>query len=184
MKIYAVYVVCAAAVLALLSVCGCLGKEEDGPLTRSTQTEDSAKSQRAMEALAQPEVVETQADEYGLVELTASVKIPDYSLYFSQCWEEAAEWAKDEADFERRLFALAEEKAGGEEIQWTTREVLVDLSLADEEKKEWSGEELKEIARREAFEQEMREFALELVDEMAGRSIDWEAYAGAGEEAE
>ena len=62
--------------------------------------------------------------------------------------------------------------------------MLVDLSLADEEKKEWSGEELKEIARREAFEQEMREFALELVDEMAGRSIDWEAYAGAGEEAE
>ena len=31
-----------------------------------------------------------ETDEYGLVEMMASVKIPDYSQYFSQCWEEAA----------------------------------------------------------------------------------------------
>ena len=45
-------------------------------------------------------------------------------------------------------------------------------------------EELEELARREAFEQEMREFALELVGGVIGQSTDWEALGQAGEEAQ
>ena len=170
-----------AAVLLLALVPGCLGKEEDEPLKRSTQTKESEKSQKAMEALAEPEAVETQADEYGLVAMTASVKIPDYSLYFSECWEEASQEAGDEAEFEEKLFALAEERTRSGDVEWTTREVTVNLSMLDGEKEEWSEEELAEAARREAFEQEMEEFALELMEEVLSQSVDVETYADGGE---
>lgn len=185
MKKIVVGAVCAAAVLVLVLAAVPAFREgrDTSVLVRSTQTKDSEKSQRAMEALAEPEALETRADEYGLVEMTASVRIPDYSQYFSQCWEEAAKEAKDEADFEKRLFALTEERTREGDVQWTTREVSVNLSLADEEKKAWKDEELEELARREAFEQEMREFALELVGGVIGQSTDWEALGQAGEEA-
>ena len=42
-------------------------------------------------------------------------------------------------------------------------------------------EELAEAARREAFEQEMEEFALELMEEVLSQSVDVEAYADGGE---
>ena len=79
MKKCVVGAVCAAVLLALVLVPEYRkGKESASPV-RSTQTKDSEKSQRAMEALAKSETLETQTDEYGLVEMTASVKIPDYS---------------------------------------------------------------------------------------------------------
>ncbi len=182
MKKCVVGVVCAAVLLALVLVPEYRkGKESASPV-RSTQTKDSEKSQRAMEALAKSETLETQTDEYGLVEMTASVKIPDYSHYFSQCWEEAARGAKDEADFERRLFSLAEEKLQDGEVQWTTREVSVNLSLKDAAKKTWKDEELEELAAGEAFEQEMREFALEIMGDVISEYTNWETLAQTGEE--
>ena len=53
--------------------------------------------------------------------------------------------------------------------------------MLDGEKEEWSEEELAEAARREAFEQEMEEFALELMEEVLSQSVDVEAYADGGE---
>ena len=79
------------------------------------------------------------------------------------------------------LCALAEERTRSGDVEWTTREVTVNLSMLDGEKEEWSEEELAEAARREAFEQEMEEFALELMEEVLSQSVDVEAYADGGE---
>ena len=87
----------------------------------------------------------------------------------------------DLAEFEEKLFALAEERTRSGDVEWTTREVTVNLSMLDGEKEEWSEEELAEAARREAFEQEMEEFALELMEEVLSQSVDVEAYADGGE---
>lgn len=174
-----------ALALTAAVTAGCV-KAEKTPERRSTQTEESEKSQKAMEALAVPEDLELEEDEYGLLELTAKVRIPDYSWYFSENWEEAAAGAKDEKEFEVRLFQMAEETVSGGDVQWEEREITVSLSLADEARKaeDWSQEELEELARQEAFQKELGEFALSLMGDWMSEETDWETLLKADEEGE
>ncbi len=157
--------------------------------TRTTQTSDSRKYQKEMEQLAETGTIQIQEDDYGLLTLTVPVKIPDYSAYFSDFWEEASIEVKDEKEFEKKLFRMTADAVKAEppaESQLVTRQIVVELSMIDgsKGKDDWSQADLEELARREAFEEEMREFAMELVGSYLGYTTDWDGYGTVKEAAD
>lgn len=143
------------------------------------------KIQEKLEEYAKVESVSVHEDDYGLLETTARVEIPEYSAIFAEYLEEVSETAKDENDFEKKLFALTEKKVKEamkeettDEFGWVSHEVMVELSLLDDEKEEWSEEELESLARRAAFEKELENFALDIVQAYMADKVDWDAPAG------
>lgn len=160
-------------VLILLGILLFLGLKGKGRLTggtdsqeksRSYQTEKSKSYQKEMEQLAKLESWEIKGDEYGLLELTARVQLPDYSRAFEDSLAKALKNADDEAEFDEELFRLAAEVK--EELPLVTHELRVNLSLLDEkkEKEDWTEQEITELLAGEAFHREMQDFAMKLAD--------------------
>lgn len=129
---------------------------------RSYQTRKSKKYQKEMEEMAKIENWKIETDEYGLLELTAQVKFPDYSQVFEDSLVMALENSEDESEFDEELFRLAAETE--EELLFVTQEIRVNLSLLDENKRkeDWTEEEITEILSRETFNREMLDFAMKL----------------------
>lgn len=129
---------------------------------RSYQTRKSKKYQKEMEEMAIIENWKIETDEYGLLELTAQVKFPDYSQVFEDSLVMALENSEDESEFDEELFRLAAETE--EELLFVTQEIRVNLSLLDENKRkeDWTEEEITEILSREIFNREMLDFAMKL----------------------
>ncbi len=131
---------------------------------RSYQTKKSQNYQKEMEKKAKIENWKIEADEYGLLELTAQVKFPDYSQVFADNLAEALKNSGNEAEFDEELFRLASE--AGEDISFVTHEIKINLSLLDENKtkEDWSEEIIADLLSREAFSREMQDFAMSLVE--------------------
>lgn len=109
--------------------------------------------------------VENCAVENG-TQLTATVAMPDYSAYMDGCFEEAARTAKNESDFEKKLYTLVLEAADGADAD-CTREVTLDLSALDADKAaaDWTQAELDSAAKKAAFDAEVEEFCFALLAE-------------------
>lgn len=169
-----------AAAAALFAGCG---GEPDG--VRTTQTDESLRLQEEMERTVQVGEMEIAEDESGQPVLTAQVSLPDYSAYFADCMEEAAEGTEDEAAFEKRLFELAFERASGDGAETgTEREpvsytVTVKLAQINAEKpaESWTQEELTRLAAEAAFEAELEEFSVNLWGSYLIQTTDWDKLA-------
>lgn len=98
------------------------------------------------------------------VGMTATVTMPDYSSYMLQYMAQAGETAKDEDDFEQKLYKLVLEAAADAPPD-CTREVSVNLSALNEKKaqKDWTEKELIAAAQQAAFDAEVEEFCLGLL---------------------
>lgn len=185
--------ICAAvliilAILAALAVLGFvvikkgllplpeIGNREEG---RTTQTISSKRSEKRLMEFISIEDMEIGETEYGFLELSAVCKLPDYSAYFEQYKEDAAEKG-DAAAFEKRLFARTAEalKADNRKasVPYVTRELVVDLSAVDisRGKDEWKEKELEALLRQAAFEEELEEFAMDIMSDYLSQTIDWE----------
>ena len=92
------------------------------------------------------------------------VTMPDYSAYMLQYMAQAGETAKDEDDFEQKLYKLVLEAAADAPPD-CTREVSVNLSALNEKKaqKDWTEKELIAAAQQAAFDAEVEEFCLGLL---------------------
>lgn len=121
-----------------------------------------------------------ETDESENVSMTAEVTLPDYSAYMAQCLEQAALEAKDEKDFEEKLYKLVLE-ATKEAPADATREVAVDLTALDPEKvqRDWTLKELTEAVRQAAFDAEVEEFCLDLLRDSFPTEYFTESEAGA-----
>ena len=177
--------VLAAAILAALALVVMktglfpLSGSGKGDEVRTTQTRDSRKSEKKLKELIFIENMEIRETKYGLLELSGTGRFPDFSVYFEEHNEEAAETG-DEREYEKLLFALTAEDLTGEEKasdSYVTRELTINLSVVDVHrgKDEWKEQELKELLRQAAFDSELEEFALNLVGDYLSGSTDWEA---------
>lgn len=140
---------------------GVLGSLEK---SHSYQTKNSKNYQKEMEKLAVAESWRIEADEYGILQLTAQVKIPDYSQAFEDNLAEALKNSDDEAEFDEELFRLASEAK--EELPFVTHEIQMNLSLLDEKKakEDWTEREITKLLAGEAFHREMQDFAMKLTE--------------------
>lgn len=159
-------------------------KEKEEKKVRTTQTKESRKSEEYMETFILMETLDVRETDQGSLELSASVKLPDYSSYFEKYESEAAEEGGDEAAFEKKLFALTAEavKADAAETadfqaSYIVREIVVDLLALDDSKcaADWTKKELEAAAKQKAFEAEMEEFALDIMGNFLSGISNWEA---------
>lgn len=139
-----------AAVLAVLALSGC--------------ADPSARLENAMKEKITMGNYHVETDALTGVGMTATVTMPDYSAYMLQYMAQAGETAKDEADFEQKLYKLVLE-AAADAPQDYTREVSVNLSALNEKKaqKDWTEKELIAAAQQAAFDAEVEEFCLGLL---------------------
>lgn len=160
------------------------GGSESAAKSRSYQTKKSKSYQKEMEQMAKPESWEIKTDEGGLLELTARVQLPDYSRAFEDSLAEALKNSDDEAEFDEELFRLAAEAR--EELPYVTHELRINLSLLNEKKakEDWTEQEIAELLAGEAFNREMQDFAMELVELYMSIGEDEESAAEAGKEDE
>lgn len=107
-----------------------------------------------------------ESDDAQRTQLTATVSLPDYSAYMLDCLAEAERTAKDENDFEEKLYALVLD-AAADAPDSATREIAVDLTALDDGKapEDWTETELDAAARDAAFDAEVEEFCLALLTE-------------------
>lgn len=103
-------------------------------------------------------------DENGFLTAEVSVSMPDYSVLMGQCVQEAEKNAKDEEDFENKLYELTVQACSGE-YPTVQRSVTVDLTQLDEkkEKGDWTQEDILSAAQDAAFQAEEEEFCLEII---------------------
>ncbi|MGN0478226.1 MAG: hypothetical protein ACI4GO_02215 [Hominenteromicrobium sp.] len=139
-----------AAVLTVTAFSGCAGASE--------RLEGELKEKITMGNY------HVETDTLTGVGMTATVTMPDYSAYMLQYAVQAGETAKDEEDFEQKLYKLVLE-AAAEAPADCTREISVNLSVLNEKKaqKDWTEKELIAAAQQAAFDAEVEEFCLELL---------------------
>ncbi len=132
--------------------------------SRSYQTKKSQSYQNEMEQLAVVESWKIEVDEYELLQMTAQVKLPDYSQAFADSLAEALKNSDDEAEFDEELFRLASEAKGA--LPFAIHEIQMNLSLLDEKKtkEDWTEKEITKLLAGEAFQREMQDFAMKLTE--------------------
>lgn len=151
---------------------------EDNEEVRSTQTKKSKQSEEQLKERITAKNLSIAVDEYGLLKLSAQAEMPDFSAYFANCLETAEAEAKDAYAFEELLFSQTEAAlADAGTASYITQEVTVNLTAEDgtKTKDDWTDEELMALAKQSAFEDELAEFAADILGDYLSRSTNWEA---------
>lgn len=168
------------ALAAVLISCRHFGEEDS-----DMQMSRTKKSMEYQEELAEAVSVDkgtVSEDEYGEQMLTAVVTMPDYSALFHLCREGAEADAKDFKEFEERLLELArdyEKTEAADGIETITQEICIfplDSGVLLNSDESLSEEALRLIAR-EAVEEELREFAMDIMMEYTLQEMEFSGEA-------
>lgn len=143
--------------LILMLLCICFAGCSSDDALRKTDAE--------IRELIQVVSVATAEEDYSNI-LHAQVELPDYSTHLLEICRLAESESRDMEDFEERLFALMLEQAKNNPIS-VTREITVNLTAEFPDKTGWSEGDLSELAREEALNAELEEFAFAILSQAA-----------------
>lgn len=112
------------------------------------------------EIFKQIEVINVNINEENV--LKAKLQLPDYSVIFESCYKKVENETKDEPNFEKKLFEIVSKEAK-QTKKMIVKDILINLSIIDPEKEEWTQDELIEIASERVFYDEVEEFCMDCI---------------------
>ena len=138
------------------------GREENGYQT----TERSQELQALLREKIEVGAVQTENDSYGAVVKTAAVKLPDYSVLLFLSVDRANAEAESPEQYEELMLEEANRRLSRflemePELVWEEREISLTFFAGEEQ--EETDEELQEMFRQKALEDEMAQTAMLLM---------------------
>lgn len=147
------------------------GREETG----YQATERSQELQALLREKIEVGAVQTETDSYGAVVKTAPVKLPDYSVLLFLSVDRANAEAESPEQYEELMLEEASQKLSDflelePALSWEEREISLTFFAGEEQEK--TDEELQEMFRQKALEDEMAQTAMLLMMAADGEAVE------------